>query len=104
MKKKLLTNRLEKLILIQHDYLSCLEFKLACLLLTLLNLEGSDSLIVLVDDLLFGIEHYLVDGKRIRYTEGVSADEIEIEEAIKRLTKLKIIQSKRLYQNQYKIF
>lgn len=104
MKKKLLNKRLEKLILIQHDYLSCLEFKLACLLLTLLSLEDSESLIVLVDDLLFGIEHYLDNGKRIRYTEGVSADEIEIEEAIRRLTKLKIIESKRMYSNQFKIF
>jgi len=105
MKKRLLSKRLEKLILLQHESLDFIEFKIACLLLTLLSYENDDeSLVILLDDLLFGIEKYLDNGKRIAFTEGISIDQIEIERAINRLTKLKIIQSKKLYRNQYKIF
>jgi hypothetical protein len=103
MKKKLLSKRLENLILLQHESLNFVEFKTACLLLTLLSYEN-EPLVILIDDLLFGIEKYLDNGKRIPITEGISGDQIEIERAINRLTKLKIIETKRLYQNQYKIF
>ena len=105
MKKKSLDKRLEKLVLLKSPYLKDIDFRIACVILILLKYEKTNQHFdLLIDDLIWGIDKFTADGKRIVVSEGFGLDEDEVVRSIKRLTRKKIIGAQRLDQNTIRVF
>ncbi len=105
MKKMSLDKRLEKLVLLDSPYLKDVDFRVASVILILLKYEKVNQYFdLLIDDLIWGIDKFISDGKRIVISEGFGFDEVKIINSIKRLTKKRIIGSQRIDRNIFRVF
>jgi hypothetical protein len=105
MKKRLLSKRMERLVLLESPYLSEIDFRVATIILTLLGRKSDNEYFdLLIDDLVFGIDKFTDDGKRVIVMEETGFDEDKIISSIKRLSKKSIVGSQLIGRNTYRVF